>query len=272
MITLSQQSTARLEVEKLQDGQRAVKQDILAEETPIALVYNDISHAVMLATPSDLEDFALGFSIAENIVQQPKQIYSIEIETQCDGIALNMQIASACFAKLKQLRRSMTGRTGCGLCGAESLAQALRLPQQPVSPGQPIRLQHIQLALQQMPKQQPLQAQTGATHACAWADPAGDILLLREDVGRHNAMDKLLGARAKQIAAGAAPSGFFVTSSRASYEMVQKTAAADIALLVAVSAPTALAVRLAESLQITLLGFARANQLVIYTDRQGLIK
>lgn len=271
-LSLSQQNTARLEVEKLEDGQRFFKSDVLAEETPIALVYNGISHAVMLASPSDLEDFALGFSLAEGIIQQPKQLYSMEIQPHAQGIEIQMQIATACFANLKALRRSMAGRTGCGLCGADSLSHALRLPSHPVAAGQPIAIESLQQALANMPALQPLQGQTGATHASAWADAKGAIQLIREDVGRHNAMDKLLGARARQMSQGQSGAGFFVTTSRASYEMVQKTAAADLPLLLAVSAPTALAVRLAESLAMTLVGFARGSQLVIYTDGQGLLQ
>ncbi len=272
MLKIAHQTSAPVTVDKVQDGRHQTQQDILAEETPIALVYNGVSHAVMLASGADLEDFALGFSLAENIIQHPKQLYSVEVEQQCEGIALQMQIATACFAELKQRRRSIAGRTGCGLCGAESLTQALRLPNQPVSRAATVHLSDIHKALQALPQFQPLQQATGATHASAWANLAGDIQLVREDVGRHNALDKLLGARARQMQAGVDGAGFFVTTSRASYEMVQKTAAADIALLVAVSAPTALAVRLAEQLEISLIGFARAHQMVIYTDKQGLIK
>lgn len=272
MLKIAHQTSAQVTVDKVQDGQHQTQQDTLAEETPIALVYNGLSHAVMLASPADLEDFALGFSLAENIIDNPKQLYSIEVEVQTEGVALQMQVASACFAELKQRRRTMAGRTGCGLCGAESLTQALRLPEQSVSRASPVSLQEIHQALNALPKHQSLQQVTGATHACAWANLHGEILLVREDVGRHNALDKLVGARARQMQAGVDGAGFFVTTSRASYEMVQKTAAADIALLVAVSAPTALAVRLAEQLEITLIGFARANQMVIYTDKQGLIK
>jgi len=269
-IVKPQHTIAHVEVEKLQHGQRVFKPDQVAEEVPIALVYNGISHAIMLATPADLEDFALGFSIAEQIIQQPKQIYAIDVQAQEQGIQLNIEIASECFQALKMRRRSMAGRTGCGLCGAESLEQALRLPTHKVSPAQPFSIQALHKALQAMPQQQPLQAATGATHACAWANPAGELRLIREDVGRHNALDKLLGAKAKHSDADTA--GFFLTSSRASYEMVQKTACADIALLVAISAPTALAIRLAEQVGISLVGFARAEQLVIYTDSQGLLK
>jgi FdhD protein len=269
-IVQAQQTTAHVEVEKIQHGQRFVKADQVAEEVPIALVYNGISHAVMLATPADLEDFALGFSLAEQIIQQPKQMFGVDCQVQAEGIALHIEIASECFQGLKMRRRSMAGRTGCGLCGAESLEQALRLPTKQVTPASPISLQAIQRALIEMPQQQPLQAATGATHACAWVNIAGEIVLLREDVGRHNALDKLVGARAKLDANQV--QGFFLTSSRASYEMVQKTACADVALLVALSAPTALALRLAQQVGISLVGFARGEQLVIYTDSQGLLK
>ena len=259
-------------------------QDKVAEETPIALIYNGVSHAVMLATPQDLEDFALGFSLSEGILQNKSELYDIEIVVQTNGIELRLEVASEAFAKLKERRRNLTGRTGCGLCGAESLEQALRLPNreknirekkdaleanshEPSSASlQSVSAASIQNAFKTLQAQQVLQQATGATHACAWVNVDGEIMLLREDVGRHNAMDKLIGALAKQEAKlDLKQAGFVLTSSRASVEMVQKVALAGYNILAAISAPTGLAVRIADAYNVTLVGFLRQQQFVIYT-------
>ena len=256
--------------------------DKVAEETPIALIYNGVSHAVMLATPQDLEDFALGFSLSEGILQNKSELYDVEIVVQAQGLELRLDVATEAFVKLKQRRRNLVGRTGCGLCGAESLEQALRLPENalnlaknmPSSIHAPSRAHikttkvemieaaSIQVAFHAMQTKQVLQQATGATHACAWVNVRGEIELLREDVGRHNAMDKLIGALAKLPEKS---DGFVLTSSRASVEMVQKVALAGYNLLAAISAPTGLAIRIAETYGVTLVGFLRENQFVIYT-------
>jgi FdhD protein len=236
--------------------------DQLAEEVPVALVYNGISHAVMLATPQDLEDFALGFSLTEGIVESASEVYEIDVRAQSQGIELHLTISSQRFSELKQRRRSMVGRTGCGLCGAESLAQVFREPahkskEYSVS----IRSENLLKAHQNMYAGQPLQHATGATHACAWADENGNIHVVREDVGRHNALDKLIGTLLKDGKTG----GIILTTSRASYEMVQKVAMAGYEILSAISAPTGLAVRMANQYHLTLLGFVRDQQYVIYS-------
>lgn len=236
-------------------------QDQLAEETPVALIYNGISHAVMLATPQDLEDFALGFSLSEGILQDRHELYGIEVRSQTSGIELHCEIASERFVQLKNRRRTLAGRTGCGLCGSESLEQAMRYPSK-LGEQTVFSSRAIQLGLQAMPQMQTLQQQTGATHACAWVSVEGAVSLLREDVGRHNALDKLIGAIANR---DNKQKGFVITSSRASYEMVQKSASAGINLLVAISAPTGLAVRIAERCGLTLVGFARKDNYVIYS-------
>ena len=259
-------ASSRFLIDKWKSGNQSQLEDIVAEEVPVALIYNGISHVVMLATPMDLEDFALGFSLAEGILSDPKELYGIETVTQSAGIELRMEIATERFHQLKEKRRSMTGRTGCGLCGAESLAQALRLPgavnllQQTFSPAAILK------SLTEASKNQPLQAETGATHASFWVSPEGEVELVREDVGRHNALDKLLGAKARSDN----KSGFVLTTSRASYEMVQKSAVAGVAMLVAISAPTGLAIRMAEQCGITLVGFARPEQYVVYTHPQRI--
>ena len=257
---------ACFEVTRSRDGGEYHEQDQLAEETPIALIYNGISHAVMLATPQDLEDFALGFSLSEGIVLDKSELYSIEIQVQKNGIELHCDISNERFTELKNHRRTLAGKTGCGLCGAESLAQAMRYPPKLQSP---VVFQRSAIlgALQMLPLHQKLQQQTGATHASAWALADGTVSLVREDVGRHNALDKLIGALAKLERRG---DGFIVTSSRASYEMVQKTASAGVNILVAISAPTGLAVRIAEQCGLTLVGFARNKAYVIYSHPEQI--
>ncbi len=239
--------------------------DIIAEEMPVAMVYNGVSHAVMMATPSNLEDFALGFSLSEGILQQPDQLFTIEVQPQAEGIAINMHIAGDCFVRLKEQRRNMAGRTGCGLCGTESLTHVVRaIP--PMIPQALPADDVIQRALRNLKSHQPLQLQTGATHGAAWCDTSGEILLAREDVGRHNALDKLIGARIREQDNQAFTDGFALISSRASFEMVQKSASVGISSLVAVSAPTALAIREARNSGMNLIGFARTGRHVIYTQ------
>jgi len=236
--------------------------DLLAEEVPVALVYNGISHVVMLATPQDLEDFALGFSVTEGIVVDVNEVYDIEVRVQPNGIELHLNIASERFVQLKERRRSMAGRTGCGLCGAESLSQVFREPvHKRTEDSLSIRSDSLLKAHQEMYASQPIQHATGATHACAWADADGNVRLVREDVGRHNALDKLIGALLKEAKTG----GVILTTSRASYEMVQKVVMAGHQVLSAISAPTGLAVRMANQYHLTLLGFVRDQQYVIYS-------
>ena len=249
-------------------GSKIVKaQDCLAEETPVALIYNGVSHAVMLATAQDLEDFALGFSLSEGIISRADELYSAEVVAQSNGIEVHCDIASERFAQLKERRRTLAGKTGCGLCGAENLAQAMRYPE-------PLKLRHnfevvsIIRGLQDMQIQQALQRQTGATHASAYVQADGKVVLLREDVGRHNALDKLIGALAKTSIEKV---GFVITTSRASFEMVQKTASAGVSMLIAVSAPTGLAVRVAEQCGLTLVGFARDSRFVVYSHASHIL-
>ena len=235
--------------------------DQLIEEIPVALVYNGISHAVLLATPTDLEDLALGFSLSEGILASRAELYDAERVDGSRGIELPLEIASERFAALKAHRRNLAGRTGCGLCGVESL-DALARPHPPLPPRAPVPVEAAFAGLAALPGHQPLRQATGAVHAAAWVDRGGSIQALREDVGRHNALDKLLGhlAASRFDPAG----GFVLVSSRASYEMVQKTLALGIGGLVAVSAPTGLAVELAEAAGLGLAGFARDRRMVIY--------
>jgi len=271
LILFNGEATGEYAVLRHQAGVVEAKTDVIAEEVPIALVYNGVSHAVMLATPQDLEDFALGFSLSEGILDAPGDLYGMEVINQPQGIALHLEVATGCFQRLKEKRRSMAGRTGCGLCGSESLEQALRIPVTKLTKTtlntDKITGSVISLAFANIRQLQKLQALTGATHASAWINTHGDVELLREDVGRHNALDKLLGALAKRKQQG---DGFVLTTSRASYEMVQKTVSAGINMLVAISAPTGLAIRVAEQCNLTLIGFARENSYVVYSHPENL--
>jgi len=252
------------------EGMRgAAESDQLAQEVPVALEYNGIGHATLLATPCDLEDFAYGFSFTEGVVRSARDIYDVEIAPRDNGIVVQLTIASACLNQLKLRRRSLAGRTGCGLCGLESLDEVQRqLP--PVASRPPfIGEQAILAAMQALRAQQPLHLATGATHAAGWADPQGRILCVREDVGRHNAMDKLVGHLLRSGADTGC--GFAVISSRASFEMVQKAAAAGMPAVVAVSAPTTYAVRMADELNILLAGFARKHAFTIYAHPEFLV-
>ncbi len=261
------ETLAEVSVLRCRDGVRTVSADVLAVEAPVALEYNGISHVVMLASPNDLEDFALGFSLTEGIIAQPSELYEAEVEQRGDGLLVHLQIASERFVALKERRRNMTGRTGCGLCGTEALDQVRRVVS-PVIHRQHFADDQLMAGMRAMQALQPLQQQSGATHAAAWMDAQGQVTLVREDVGRHNALDKLIGAlvtRQTDLSAGA-----LLITSRASYEMVQKAAIMNIGLVAAISAPTNFAVNLAESAGVTLIGFMRDHSYVIYTHPERL--
>ena len=249
-------------------GQVFAATDWVADEVAVALEYNGISHAVMMATPADLEDFARGFSLSEGIVDALDQIRDIELVESPQGHTLQIEIAAACFARLKDRRRSLTGRTGCGLCGTDSLAHAVRRPVPVAAPATPFAIAAVARALAALRIQQHLLDATGATHAAAWCHADGTIALVREDVGRHNALDKLVGAL--RWAGVNAPSGFIVVTSRVSFEMVQKAACAGVALLAAISGVTGLAIDVAEAAGITLLGFARGDNASVYSHPEHI--
>lgn len=241
--------------------------DAIVTELPVALVYNGISHAVMMATPADLEDFALGFSLSEGILAHREQLLDIEVNELEQGVELALTISAQPFAALKQHRRSMVGRTGCGLCGVESLAQAIG-PAVQVDGACQLSHQALQTAVVELGQRQSLKRMTGGVHAAAWCDADGEIQLLREDVGRHNALDKVLGALQRTPWHTA---GFVLVTSRASYEMVAKSARCNISVLAAVSAPTSLAVQQAELSGVTLVGFLQPGRQVIYTNGQRIV-
>ncbi|HEY8856273.1 MAG TPA: formate dehydrogenase accessory sulfurtransferase FdhD [Rugosibacter sp.] len=262
-------ATVELPVIRLQSSVRKTQVDRIAEEIPVAFEYNGIVHTVMLATPADLEDFALGFSLSEGIVEQRKDVFDIDVIHSESGITLRLSVAGDAFARLKERRRSLAGRTGCGLCGAESLAQVMRDLPAVLSP---VAMQPAVLyqGMAKLPAHQKLQQITGATHAACWVSSAGEISHVREDIGRHNALDKTIGALA--TTGFDAQSGAILITSRASFEMVQKSAAMGVGIVAAVSAPTAAAVRLAEQLNVTLVGFLRNEQCVIYTGKHLLLE
>lgn len=233
----------------------------LADEVPVAMVFNGISHAVMMATPLHLEDFALGFALTEGLVDRAQQVYGVEVLEHALGLEVRIDMAAQCETRLKERRRQMAGRTGCGLCGADSLAQVkLPLPQAPEVFVDVFAMQRAHAGLRAL---QPLKLQTGATHAAAWADAQGHIQLVREDVGRHNALDKLVGAMSK--AGTETNRGFVCITSRASFEMVQKTIKAGAGALTAVSAPTRLAVEIAQAHQLALAGLVHGESFTAYT-------
>lgn len=273
-VTFSTVASAEYKVAQYREDKLIARLDQIAEEVPVALVYNGVSHAVMMASPTDLVDFALGFSISEGIIETQDDLYDIEVVPLSNGVELQINIATSCFQHLKEKRRNMTGRTGCGLCGSDSLIHALRLPsaaqllalQQ--MPKMIVKAQTILKSVQTIRTQQKLQLVTGATHASAFIAQDGEVLLIREDVGRHNALDKLIGAIKKQHFT----TGYILTTSRASYEMVQKTVSAGMNMLVAISAPTGLAIRIAQEYGVTLVGFTREKSFVIYSDAQQLVK
>jgi FdhD protein len=241
--------------------------DTLADETPVAMAYNLAPHAVMMATPADLEDFAVGFSLTEGIVQQASDITRVTVVRHARGVELQMEIPAALAAEAGARSRRLSGRTGCGICGAGSIDEVLReLPS--VAGDSEIDAAAVTRAMRALAVRQPLNAATGAVHAAAWARRDGALAYVREDVGRHNALDKLVGAL---IRAGvSAQDGFVVITSRGSFELVQKAAMLGVPLLAAVSAPTALAVRVAHSVGLTLAGFARDDRLTAYTHSARL--
>jgi FdhD protein len=235
---------------------------VIPEETALALTYNGGSYAVMMGTPRDLRDFAIGFSLSEGIVQSAEDIESLDIVQLDDGIELRMWLAQARADRLGERRRHIAGPTGCGLCGIDSIAEAVR-PAAIVGLGREFSSQQIISAMQSVPPLQKINIETRAVHAAGFWTPARGVIALREDVGRHNALDKLAGALAQQGVA--ANDGVVLLTSRVSVEMVQKTAAMGAPVMVAVSAPTALAVRMADAAGITLVAIARADGFEVFT-------
>jgi FdhD protein len=244
------------------DGSVSEGTRTIPEETALALTYNGGTYAVMMGTPRDLRDFAIGFSLSEGIIQSPDDIDTLDIVDLDDGIELRMWLAPSRADRLSERRRHIAGPTGCGLCGIDSIAEAIR-PAAIVAQGRSFSPREIMTAMQSVPPLQQINIETRAVHAAAFWMPARGVVALREDVGRHNALDKLAGAVAhEKVAAG---EGMVLLTSRVSVEMVQKAAAMGAPLMVAVSAPTALAVRMADAAGITLAAIARADGFEVFT-------
>ena len=250
-----------------ENGATAERMETVTEETPVAMIYNGIPHAVMMATPQDLEDFALGFSLTEELIRTPGDLERVELVRYSQGIEVQATVSAACEEAIATRSRRLTGRTGCGICGADSVASVLK-QLHPVAAATTIKQTAVQRALESLLPQQTLNAASGAVHAAAWSDLDGTVGPVREDVGRHNALDKLIGAL---LARGTDPAaGFVVVTSRASFEMVQKTTVLGAPLMAAVSGPTGLAIRIAQQAGLTLVGFARSGRHTIYTHPQRL--
>ena len=251
------------------DGAFAAGERVVPAETAVAFTYDRMTHAVMMATPADLEDFAVGFSLAEGLIGDPAEIGTIETVSTDLGIELRMDLVEARRAAFTARRRHMTGPSGCGLCGIESLSEAMRaLPR--VAEGLTFYPAQIAAAIEALGAAQPLNRVARAIHAAAFWEPRHGLAVVREDVGRHNALDKLAGALARR---GIAPaSGMVLLTSRVSIELVQKIAIMGARVMVAVSAPTALAIRLADEAGITLIGVARDDGFEVFTRPERLLQ
>ncbi len=261
------QPTAQRPLTRLDENQAAEAHAIVAEEVPVSLVYNLRPHVVMMASPAQLEDFAIGFTLTEGIVGSIAEVERVEVVKHAQGIEVQLTIGEQSAEQLKSRGRSLIGRTGCGLCGVESIQDALReLP--PLEPGPAIATAALWRAEQELPAQQAWNRETGSLHAAGWATLDGEIVVAREDVGRHNALDKVAGALAR---GGRDPrNGFLVLTSRASYELVQKAVAMRVPLLATVSRPTGLAIRLAEASGLTLVALLRGHSGNVYAHRERL--
>lgn len=255
---------AEVALQHLAAGSRNPRLDWVIEELPVALVYNGMHYAVMMTTPQDLVDFAFGFSFTEGIISRHDELRVIEIVERNDGIVIEMALDAACAQQLEARRRNLLGASGCGICGSAALAQ-LSLTPPTVRADPRISLSEIETALAKMQAAQSLNQRAGGVHAAA-AIHAGSVIV-REDVGRHNALDKLLGYCLHH----ALTPDFVVLSSRASFELVHKVALANIAVLVAISAPTAMAVRSAQACGLTLAAFARDQQMNLYSRPERIV-
>jgi FdhD protein len=260
-------AVASLPVRRWRNGAWQDADDSVAAETPVALSYNSIPHVVMMATPRDLEDMGVGFTVSESLVADYSELRDVVLDVSTGTFELKLSVVGSRLGEMLQRRRNLTGRTGCGVCGAETVEDAIRRPP-PVAPGGETSRERLVAALRRMRELQPLGALAGSLHAAAWVSWEGEVQLVREDVGRHNALDKLIGAKLR--AGHDLADGYVMVTSRASYEMVQKAATLGIRMLVAVSAPTALGVELAQGCGLTLVGFAREEQQVVYSHPQRL--
>jgi FdhD protein len=261
-------SSARTTGTRIDAGIATPVTEALAEETPVTFAYNLAPHAVMMATPADLEDFAVGFSLTEGLVRDASDITGLSVVRHRRGIELQIELSAELAAAAGAQSRRLSGRTGCGICGMVEVDRLLReLPS--VRNAVEVETSAVTCAMRALARRQPLNAATGAVHAAGWARLDGVLVHVREDVGRHNALDKLVGAIVR--AGEPAHEGFVVMTSRGSFELVQKATVMGAPLLATVSAPTALAVRVAQSVGLTLAGFARDERLTVYTHPERLV-
>ena len=257
------------QVRRHRKNEVAIAADNVGQEWPVALVFNGISHAVMMCTPRDLEAFAVGFSMTEGIVERGSDIHDIEVYLRDDGVALphaevHLQVVQQAFASLKDKRRALAGRTGCGVCGIESIDLLDLQPERVPETGFLNRLASdaIERAARELPAHQQLTKLTGGLHAAAWCDENGAVRYAFEDVGRHNALDKLIGRLI--LRREDTTQGFVFLSSRASYELVRKSARVGVPMIATISAPTSLAISIAKQAGLRLVSFARENSFVEY--------
>ena len=259
--------TSATRIARRADGERAAVRKV-PEETPVALSYAGTTHAVMMASPADFEDFALGFSITEGIVSSPEEIAAITVEEAGAGVDIQIRLKDVANRRFEARRRRLAGPVGCGLCGIESIDEAMRSVRAIGDASLSLSADDVAQAVKELSASQPFHAETGAVHAAGFYVPGRGIVAAREDVGRHNALDKLAGALALAGIAGA--SGAVVVTSRVSVEMVQKTAAIGSPFIIAVSAPTALAIRTAEGAGMTLVALVRGDEFDVFTHARRL--
>lgn len=266
--TAGQPGAVELRVRRHEGGKVETRADHVGQEWPVALVFNGISHAVMMCTPRDLEAFAVGFAISEGIVARNSDIQDIEVvfreDTDLPHAEVNLTVVQQAFAGLKDKRRALAGRTGCGVCGIESIDLLDLNPERVPDTGFVRRLapDAIARAARELPQHQALTMLTGGLHAAAWCDAQGTILYAFEDVGRHNALDKLIGQLV--LARADTHQGFVFLSSRASYELVRKAARVGIPMLATISAPSSLAIAIAQRAGLRLVSFCRESGYVDY--------
>ena len=260
---IDEHSMVRLDGDRASDAEAAI-----ATEVPVAFAYAGRTHVVMMCTPANLEDLAVGFSVTEGIVSAANDVRHVDVVRHSRGIELQIEIPAADAERLASRGRAISGRTGCGLCGVDAIDDVLREPTK-VSSSFSLDTDALWRAAASLDERQPWNRETHAIHAAAWAEPSGELRVVREDVGRHNALDKVLGALAREHID--ASTGFLVVTSRASYELVLKAAVAGVALLAAVSRPTSLAIRLAEDVGVTLVGLLRGRTANVYAHRERLL-
>jgi FdhD protein len=252
---------------RLSDGGATSESSPVAEEVPVAVAYNNEPFVVLMASPGDLEDLAVGISVTESVVDEASEVERIDVVRHSRGIELQIRIPDRQSARLTERRRGISARTGCGVCGIESIDEVLR-PPVPVDGGGSISREALWRAAEELEQRQPLNSDTRAVHAAGFADTGGHLQVVREDVGRHNALDKVIGSL---LRSGHAGPGFLIVTSRASYELVQKTASAGIPILAAISRPTSLAIQLATQANITLVGLLRGRSANVYSHPTRLL-